>query len=195
MSLHDLNPKKKQLLSDGKSLIGKWCVAHLLPIPKIVTYDGKPTFATCAYYRDNTIHIWPKACAAVGRAGQQWSYPGYTVDRTPYGVLAHETGHYSDKAHGTKGGTFSHIWIRETEEEAISGYCPNSNEWYAEMFRVFLTNPDLLKILRPKTFAKFFQRWPIHIETRGWEEVLAGSPRHIRAVRNKITALGRKSQR
>ncbi len=46
-------------------------------------------FNVCAYYRANTTTICVKKCAGIGYAGQQWSYPGYTVDRTPYGVNSH----------------------------------------------------------------------------------------------------------
>jgi hypothetical protein len=183
---------KNELLEAGVNLVLNWCLLNQVTPPRLTIYDeGKPTFGTCAYYRNNIIYIWPNSCASVGRAGRQWSYPGYTVDRTPYGVLAHELGHHSDLQHGKKGGTLSHLWLEETKEKPISGYCPNPNEWYAEMFRLFLTNPDLLRILRPKTFERFLSKWPNTVEWRRWEIVLVDSERHLTAVRNKIKVLNK----
>lgn len=35
---------------------------------------------------------------------------------------------------------------------AITSYAPNAMEWFAEIFRLFVTNPDLLKLIRPKAY-------------------------------------------
>lgn len=108
-----------------------------------------------------------------------WSYPGYTVDRTPYGVIQHELGHHVDVIHSTQfrayKGNFSVNLRQETGEQPISGYCPNDGEWFAEIFRVFVTNPDLLRIIRPATYERLRDQF-IPVVTDSWESVLADAP-------------------
>jgi len=165
--------------------VHEWCRANSVAIPVINEHWlGHCDFGVCAYYRNGTIDIWPNACAAIGTAGRCWSYPGYSVDRTPFGVLAHELGHHVDKQHGAKGGTLSHLW-RPTDPEALTGYCPNSNEWFAELFRLFVTNPDLLRMLRPKVWPLFSTSW-VSVERRAWYEVLAAAPRQLAVAHKRI---------
>ncbi len=176
---------KENLFAAGLNLIHRWCALQGLETPTVVRRDGKPDFGVCAYYRDKQIDIWVPSCAGFGQAGRQWSWPGYVVDRTPYGVLAHELGHYVDNQHGARGGFRSHVW-RPLDAKPMTGYCPNDNEWFAELFRLFVTNPDLFKRLRPKVADLFFGDWPHSVETRAWRDVLAPSPRHIAAAANKL---------
>ena len=178
---------RDELLRDGLSHIKKWCQLNSVDVPRVMIYEtGEPEFEVCAYYRNDIIHIWPKYCAHIGRTGRAWSYPGYTVDRTPFGVIAHELGHHVDDAAGTRGGKLARKWRVETCEEQISGYADNTNEWFAEIFRVFVTNPDLLSKLRPRMFERLIEKWPTQAEIRSWESVLQDSERHIAAARNKI---------
>lgn len=179
---------KTELLEQGRALILRWCRLNQVIPPVVRIYEeGRPQFSTCAYYRDSVIHIWPRACASIGLAGPAWSYPGYSVDRTPYGVLAHELGHHVDLAHGTKEGTWARELRKNTDEAPLTNYCPNTNEWFAELFRLFVTNPTLLRELRPRVWKEFVARWPVYSETRSWERVLAGSPRHVIAATRKIS--------
>lgn len=176
---------KDDLFEAGKRHIALWCALNGVTMPKIVTRTGKPDFGTCAYYRDGQIDIWVNSCAAIGVAGRQWSYPGYCVDRTPYGVLAHELGHHVDKQHGPRGGFRSHVW-RPLDAAPITGYAPNDNEWFAELFRLYVTNPHLFNLVRPRIVGLFCVEWPRRAENRDWAEVLGSSPRHIAAATNKI---------
>jgi hypothetical protein len=176
---------KHRLFERGCAHIAAWCAANGETCPEVKTYEGRPQFGTCAYYRDSVIHIWVDSCAAVGLVGRQWSYPGYVVDRTPYGVLAHELGHHVDKQHGARGGFRSHVW-RCLDAEPMTGYCPNDNEWFAEIFRLFVTNPDLMLRLRPKVADLFVGDWGTPVERRAWKTILAESPRHIVAAENKL---------
>jgi hypothetical protein len=178
---------KTDMLAAGLAHISKWCELNGITVPVVQPMHGQCEFGVCAYYRNGVIRIWTLDCAGIGTAGRQWSYPGYIVDRTPYGVLAHELGHHVDKAHGARGGTLSHEWRRETGHEApITSYCPDNNEWFAEMFRLFITNPDLLAQLRPRTSRLMLERWPNRAELRGWADVLAAVPRQINAATNRI---------
>jgi hypothetical protein len=85
------------------------------------------------------------------------------VDRTPYGVIAHELGHHADwSASDDKGPYYGDYCIKvkkRSGEKPISGYADDDWEWFAEMFRLFVTNPVLLMNLRPKTYTILRERW------------------------------------
>lgn len=75
-------------------------------------------------------------------------------------------------------------------EEPITSYSPNVQEWFAEMFRLFVTNPDLLMMIRPMTYRDFIERWPNKAEKRAWREVLFEANRQISAAEKKIRKVG-----
>jgi hypothetical protein len=183
-----------ELFRAGEALIARWCDLNGVPPPQVEQTGDPESFGTCAYYRDGVIYISVQACARIGTAGRAWSYPGYVVDRTPYGVLAHELGHHVEGAHGPAGGIVARVWRQNTAEKPLTGYCPNDNEWFAEIFRLFITNPELLRRLRPATFALLRERWPTPAETRDWDVVLARATRQIGAALNKIRAVGGRGQ-
>lgn len=190
-----MNWTKAQLFIEGESHIRTWCVLNHVDPPKVEKSTQPEMFGTCAFYRDDVIYISVQACAHVGTAGRAWSYPGYVVDRTPYGVLAHELGHHVERAHGAAGGIVAAGWRRETAEAPITGYCDNDNEWFAEMFRLFVTNPDLLQALRPRMFAKLIERWPKRAMCCSWEAVLRFAPRQLGAARNKVAVVAKQQKR
>ena len=185
MSITD---ERRVLFDSGVARLRAWCAVNDVPEPCVVESEEPRLYETCAYYRDDAITICVGACAKIGTAGRSWSYPGYVVDRTPFGVLAHELGHHVDKAHGSRPGRLSPDWRRETGESPITGYASNDNEWFAEMFRLFVTNPDLLRILRPRFYALASSRWT-DAEKRPWMEVLDGASRQQNAAQNKINAV------
>ena len=172
---------KQSMLERGVALMERFCAANDLPVPAVEDADPKRwQFGVCAYYRRDVVTINVQACAAVGFAGMQWSFPGHSVDRTPYGVIAHELGHHVDvlQAQTRRGPYWSDFSCRvkdESGEEPLTSYCPNAAEWFAEMFRLYVTNPDLLLQLRPRTHAELAQRFkPVFQDT--WRERLAGAP-------------------
>lgn len=192
--------KKQQLLGEGIALMRRWCNLNKIEQPAVHTEDGDPTaFGVCAYYRDGHIYIKVAACASpspaqIGAGGRAWSYPGHTIDRTPYGVVCHELAHHIDKAHGAAGGLYGRAWRQSTGEKPITGYCPNDNEWFAEMFRVFVTNPTLLGSVRPRTYALMAAQWQ-SAETRHWQVVLAGADRQIAVLRKQIALVEKENSK
>lgn len=183
---------KNTLFNKGVALMTSFCEANDIVTPDIRVYEPSEwMFSACAYYRRNKIHICIKKCAHVGTAGRQWSYPGYVVDRTPFGVIQHELGHHVDVVKGTTSGAYwsdySEQMREETGEKKITNYCPNDAEWFAEIFRLFMTNPDLLKNIRPLTHAWLITDGfkPAFNDT--WRDRLRLAPeRTINAAANKI---------
>lgn len=171
--------ERLDLLERGTELLCRFCDANNLSTPEIITQHPRWPFDACAYYRQDQVFINTSKCALIGRTAQAWSYPGYKVDRTPYGVLQHELGHHVDLHMGvTRGAYFSEFSTRMREasgEAKLTNYCPNDAEWFAEMFRLFVTNPDLLRLARPRTHSLMLGYWR-PVESRKWEEVLADAP-------------------
>lgn len=107
------------------------------------------------------------------------------MDRMPYGVIQHELGHHVDVTHSTQfrayRGDFSINLRKETGEQPISGYCPDDGEWFAELFRVFVTNPDLLRIIRPATYERLCSRF-VPVVAGSWQAVLAQAPERTKTA-------------
>lgn len=184
--------RKQELFNRGVEVLQHFCKVNNLQAPEVVQSDEPKQFTSCAFYRNNVIKICVLACAAVHRpeVPRQWSFPGYTVDRTPYGVLQHELGHHIDVLYSTRKGNYYGDYSiglrRATDERSITSYCPNDAEWFAEIFRLFVTNPDLLRLLRPRTYAQLAARFNTAF-TDDWRSRLAEAPETIiNAVTNKL---------
>ena len=173
--------ERVRLFHAGYAVIHQFGIINgLTPSPEINVYArSKWLVGACAYYRQDQIAICLDACAPIGWGGRALSYPGNISDRTPYGVLAHELGHHYDFYAGSKRGDywseFSASLRVRTREKPITSYAPDDAEWFAEIFRLFVTNPDLLRIIRPKTFEALLTRLtPLFSDT--WQSRLAGAP-------------------
>lgn len=172
---------KATMLRAGIELMQEFCETNKLAEPNIneVPKDKWRFTSTCAYYREDVITIAPSACAFIGYGGRAWSYPGYVIDRTPYGVVQHELGHHVDFSisgeKGAYGGDFSERLRAATGEKQITSYVPNDWEWFAEIFRLYVTNSDLLKRLRPATY-KVLRDLYRPVVDKPWRTVLKHAP-------------------
>jgi len=184
---------KASLLSRGRALAEQWCRINGIVCPDIIDAPSATwRVGACAYYRPVTIRICSAKCAGIGGAGRAWSYPGYVVDRTPYGVIQHELGHHVDWTRGTTRGAYWSDYGESVKaasgEAAITSYCPDPAEWFAEVFRLFVTNPDLLRRIRPKAFARLIADGMVPVFEDTWRDRLTGAPdRTIAAALNKFT--------
>jgi len=150
-------------------------------------------FDVCAYYRPCRIEICLDYCGwpAGWWTTRNWTWPGSTTDREPFGVIAHEVAHHVDWLAGEKRGVywsdFGESVMLLSEEEPISSYCPNSAEWFAEMMRIFITNHALLRLLRPRTWELLRAKF-IPITSDDWQRELGNQvpDRIVRALKNKI---------
>lgn len=182
---------KPLLLEHGEAITRCFCALNDLPVPEIKVHTGHWQIDACAYYRPHEgIVINVDRCADIGSVGRQWSWPGYTVDRTPYGVLQHELGHHVDVLRSNVTDRYRGDFSRDRRawagEEPITSYCPDDGEWFAEMFRLFVTNPGLLQAIRPKTYALLLEDFrPVFYDR--WEDRLKDAPeRTIAAAHRKV---------
>lgn len=184
---------KSALFLAGALRVADFCAANAITLPTIESHNGPWGYKACAYYRPEPtgIQINLPMCAGKGYVGRQWSWPGYVVDRTPFGVLCHELGHCADVLCGRPIGIdyasdYSIKMRAAVREDPITTYCPNDAEWFAEIFRLYVTNPALLKAIRPRAFSAMMADF-YFVERRDWPEVLADAPERTRnAARNKI---------
>jgi hypothetical protein len=206
-------PTNKQTLAAlGVMLVQDFCGTNEVKLPMIRDVAKADWFVgSCAYYRPDTpevraymeslerkgqgpgINVCVDHCGRPCTEGQAraWSWPGSDTDRTPYGVLAHELGHHVDwLTGGTKGKYWSNYCVEVMEgsgEKSLTNYAAaNPAEWFAEAFRLFVTNPDLLRLLRPKTYAILVSRWR-PVKTQRWDVELGANvpPKVLRTLRNK----------
>jgi hypothetical protein len=202
---------KETLYFAGLARAKKFCELNNLPMPavtRLARTDRLYRLATCAYYRKSDgIVIMVEKCASRGYGGPAWSWPAYAVDRTPYGVIQHELGHHVDQhlsrvVEGKLEMLFSKHIYELSREEPLTGYLGTDKnpltffmEWFAEIFRIYVTNPDLCRELRPKFYAALL---PIlsPIASGKWFVVLrdehGAPPRITDQVCTKILTLNRK---
>lgn len=190
----------------GVDAILEFCVKNSMIAPTIDVHTETQGWnvQACGYYRRMRIHVNARLCAApVPRGPRQWSYPGYIVDRTIYGVLMHELGHHVDLMMGEKEGLqlgkycseWSYKLRSRVNEEPITTYAPDSAEWFAEIFRLFITNPDLLKLIRPRVHSALSESFT-PVEHRCWEEVLWEAPEKVqKAAMAKIRTANKPKQK
>ncbi len=188
---------KQTLFELGQELVVEFCNRNGLVVPKL---KGKPPNARNSYQatglydpRNNgTIYVDVKACATLGKSGASWSWPGYVIDRTPYGVHAHELGHHVDSllaaspyqaTLGWTGYLSKHTRLK-SQEPQLTSYAPNDAEWFAEMFRLFCTNSDLLRLVRPKTY-KALMRWFTPVVWESYRVVLKEAPERTKQQADK----------
>lgn len=122
--------------------------------------------------------------------GYNWSTPGWKADRTPYGVVCHETGHH---VHALR---LVNVDITDWRDEPdVSGYEPNRTERIAEALKLMIGNPDLLRLGRPIRFRTLVLAGLVPASDANWFDVLrehGAGERWIQAADNWI-AKGRRS--
>jgi hypothetical protein len=142
------------------------------------------------FYHNGRVYVNVPVTAAPAfvQSGMRWSLPGYKVDRTACGVVAHETGHYVEHklqqlgrlqpaVHGAQ-------WrdVVNSGGKQVSGYEPVPSEAWAESMRLFILNPELLRAGIPARY-EFICTLGLRPLKRGtWQHVLGGNKPYIEAA-------------
>ena len=177
-----MTEKQHQRLTESAAVLKAFCELNKIPKPRIAFFNSRN--GDCGYYqwKSKVLCIDPNACAReiTNPANRLWSHPHYFTDRTVYGVLHHEFGHYL------------HEYLkfpRLPKERQITSYEPNARERFAETIKLFLGNPDLLRAYDPERYDKLIQLGlkPVHNKT--WQQVMRDdgmSPRFVKRAIEKI---------
>lgn len=179
---------KVELFIKGKELADRFCQVNNIPLPEVKLWGRRDWHVNaCAYYRPDTemqrkwghtgINVCVQECASPCTQAQtrNWNWPANITDREPFGVVSHELGHHCDWLASEKkssyGGDYSVSVMKESGEPPITSYAPNPWEWFAEIFRLYVTNPDLLQAVRPRAYAIIARRWQPAV-TLDWKGAL-----------------------
>jgi len=175
--------EKGYLLYRGIELIDKFCELNRIKMPRIFI-DLNMNSAYGMFYPKDVIYINTKLCRPPVRTpGYDWSFPGYVQDLTPYGILAHEFGHYISDLLGKKFRK-NFVNIKRIEENVTFTDNRGLDEKMAEAARLFITNPDLLKRGRPYRYSLFRDYYEPVVKSR-WNTVLKHAhPKIISAAEN-----------
>jgi len=197
-----MSTNKKQLANLGVNIATMFCEKNNIRMPTLHILDDEndpeyqkiKRFATCGYYRRNHVYVGVGLCA---HQNPNYSWAGFISDRTPYGVIQHELGHHVDEVktgvdiYRNRGAMLFSTEIRKRSgEKRITSYCPNDMEWFAEIFRLFVTNPDLLSKIRPKTYAALIDsglKPVVTLDARTMLMVTSAPPRVFERMNDWIT--------
>jgi hypothetical protein len=123
---------------------------------------------------------------------RNWSYPGYKSDRTAVGVVCHEGGHYIQDMlhHRCDLSSWNHKVDEDWREllrscsKQVSSYEPIPDEAFAETMRLFILNPEMLRLGIPQRYDFICELGLVPSEMRSYQEVLDGNPYYIQAAEN-----------
>ena len=204
-------PRQRAALAElGIRRVRAFCLLNNIPLPPIHLVLKKDWFVSaCAFYRPDIeqnqrwldkipghgvgINICVEHCAhpCTQEQPRAWSWPASPIDRTPYGVLCHELGHHCDWITSTRKGSYGGDYGISVQQQAgeppLTNYAgENGWEYFAEAMRLFITNPDLLRNLRPRVYVILLARWK-PLTSQRWVDVLGNNvpPKLLRATRNK----------
>jgi hypothetical protein len=162
--------KKEELLMKGLELIERFSDLNRIKTP-LVFIDSTIKSAYGVFYPNNVIHVNLKVCRPpVKVPGYDWTFPGYVQDLTPYGILAHEFGHYISDMLG-KEFRKNFVNIKRIEDNVTASDDRGLDEKMAEAARLFITNPDILKRGRPIRYRIFSEHYEPVVRNR-WKNVL-----------------------
>jgi hypothetical protein len=172
---------------EAQDLCCRFCDVNGLPTPR---FEDRTNRIHYGLYqpRTKTVSVAVDKTRPPSRTAFSWTWPGYKADLTVLGVTAHELGHHWHFLTGERAVIRD---FRLIGELPLTSYEPNTSEAIAESFKVFVTNPDLLRVLRPARYEFFRARLTPVIDLE-WHEVLDGSPRHVLAVLRKLSTKSRK---
>lgn len=177
-----MTDKQHNRLLESAAVLKKFCEINHIPKPKIAFFHSRN--GDCGYYqyRSNTIHIDPSACAreVANPAMRCWSHPHYFTDRTVYGVLHHEFGHYLHEKL-----KFPNI----PKGKQITSYEPNKDERFAESIKLFISNPMLLKEYNSERYEALLKLGLKPLHQKPWEQVMQEdgmSQRFVKRAKEKI---------
>lgn len=136
------------------------------------------------YNLKNKIYVDVEACAkpASNPSPRRCSFPGWKTDRTPVGVVCHETGHYISQILSSNRIHYNSKWeISLKRSKKVSGYEPNLEEAFAESMRLFILNPNLLKSASPERFVYLHKICKMKLSHRKTvRQVLIHHPKYIK---------------
>ena len=174
----DLSQRHKEELNKAVQDLANSKCSFDYTTPDLILTDTMGAIPGCGLYRyPNSIYIIPDECAKRNYSDYRWR-----VNRTLHGVIIHEYGHHFERMlYDEDILTESNIKNIFKPKNDITNYSDvNYKENFAESFRVYITNPELLKAINKEKY-NFFQKL-IKTENDGkleqWIETFTGTIRY-----------------
>ena len=178
-ALSKIPNKKLKNFNRGLKLCWDWMRAHNIELPGlIISSDDRwveKNYGLYHNFRRREVAINIGKCSFSKRLHGIVNQGGGIEDFTPEGVLCHEVGHHVDRVLGTRRNgrswlSYSPLWIDViSHEEDISRFEHDVLESFAEAFRLFITNPDLLRVGR-------LERYEFFVDKLGWRPIKPLTP-------------------
>jgi hypothetical protein len=213
---------KLQMYLNGLELSKAFLKHNKIPNPNFFTYTEARNLPEAAYavkllrrvqdgplvgtktglYTSGYVFVnVPVTAAPVHFPSQRcWSWPGYKVDRTACGVVAHEVGHYLEDCLEAQGRLIPAVHGPEwrsiinndsrayrSRKKKVSGYEPVPSEAWAESLRLFILNPDLLQRGIPERYNYILHCGLKPSESRLWYQVIDNNA-YFKAAESWINA-------
>lgn len=158
-----------------------------LALPKEYRIADFNHFGLYEYYPKRISINVKRTRVPVKTPGFSYSFTGHKSDVTVAGVVCHETGHHVENMLGYNKCLEKLAEIKRKESQ-VTSYEPNIHETFAEMMRLFILNPDLLKKGRPmryKFITKTLGLKPLH--KKRWKSILHNAhPKIVKAANSWI---------
>lgn len=155
----DKNTTKQQLFDLCKLHCEKFLTVNKIPLlPVYDAYTPYRGFYQPAHKPYIVVCIDHTLTPRYNPTPRNQSFPNHKTDTTPTGVLAHEYGHAVDWYLRTKGVHLARKFkgIAQVEPQ-VTSYDTTPIERVAEAMRLFILNPDLLRLGRPQSYAALAQ--------------------------------------
>lgn len=168
--------QKDENFEYGLKICKKFFEVNNLQFPKVKIKNTLSCYGQTIYNSETVYVNLKRARSPVGNPGFSWSFTGYKADLTPSGILAHECGHIVD--------SLTNFKLHKQQlngEPKVTSYEPNKYERSAEMIKVFILNPDLLKIGRPQRYKLLTEVLKLKpVINDNWESVLENAHEKLR---------------
>lgn len=167
--------RRLQLFEMGQKRVTLFCLKNGFKVPTVQNRTVGGNTGMCFPEKNAMgVDVDVTALDAVNPAHMRWSWPGYKTDRTACGVVAHEMGHQVEYNLAKKKVFQYQLWKQARAGKRVSGYEPNYAESFAETMRLFILNPDLLRLAIPGRYEYITDVLGLQpSETRSWKEVIA----------------------
>lgn len=159
-------------------VINRFCETNVVPLPRFVaSADGRLRASRVyATYRRETRLITVYLDKTTRHESIRDSFPRSRLDFSTLGCACHELGHHVNEVRGWSA-VARDFYDTHVKERMLSPYAHMSrHEDFAETFRLFVTNPDLLEAYRPRRFEFMKSVMRLSpIEDRKWRDVIGDS--------------------
>lgn len=137
---------KESELRNAKAIIKNFCSVNKIKTPKTYVKNELNHYGEYLVDGSNRLFLNVKMCKKSNKINRN----DWIVDKTVKGVLIHEFGHYIHLKYKKRELSSS---FKRLKEPTVHFYETDIDEDIAESIRLFILNPTLLKLGRPKRYS------------------------------------------